>query len=89
MITPPRLFDAKGNFDDAVNLTGLDPKMVALAETVRAESHAVKAAEQTFADANAEVIASEQALKTTRTYHDAHYPPQTFHSLWLETFKGK
>jgi hypothetical protein len=90
MITaPPRLFDAKGNFQENVDLTGLDPKMVTLAETVRTESRAVKAAEQVFADACAELSASEKSVTVTKEYHDAHFPPQTFHDLWRENFGRK
>ncbi len=88
MITaPPRLFADNGIFNENVDLTGLDPKIVALAETVRAESRAVKAAEQVFADACAEVTAAERSVTATKEYHDAHFPPQQFHDLWRETFK--
>jgi hypothetical protein len=88
MLIPPRLFADDGTFNENVDLSELDPAMVALAENVRAESRAVKVAEQTFADACAELAASEKGLTVTKTYHDAHFPPQTFHDLWRETFKG-
>lgn len=83
---PPRIFDSKGNFIEDVDTTGLDATSLALLENVRTESRAVKAAEQAMADAIAEQSAAKSAVKNTTEYHDAHYPPQSFHALWLETF---
>jgi hypothetical protein len=86
MLTPPRLFDAKGVFQENVDTTGLDAAMLALLENVRAEYHATKAAEQNFADACAELSASERGVSNAKEYHDANFRRSSQHDLWIENF---
>jgi hypothetical protein len=85
----PRLFSDKGVFVEPDDVTGLDAPTLALLETVRTAYHATRVADAAMVDAIAELAASEAAVKNTQTYFAAHYPPQTFHSLFLETFGGK
>jgi hypothetical protein len=86
---PPRIFDDKGKFIEPADTSGLDAPLLALLDTVRTEYRATQAAEQAFTDACAEVTASANAVTVTKTYHDAHFPPQSFHELWRENFARK
>lgn len=86
MQAPPRIFDSKGALIPDVDTSGLDASALALLENVRVEYAATKEAELALQDAFTELAASEQAVKDTKEYHDAHFPPQSFHSLWLENF---
>jgi hypothetical protein len=84
-----QIFDSRGVLIENPDTTGLDANALALLATVTREYHATRAAEAALQAAITEQAASELAAKNTRDYCDAHYPPQSFHSLWLETFGTK
>ena len=81
-----QIFDSRGVLIENPDTSGLSDTALALLETVRTEYAATRAAEAALQAAFTEQAASELAVKNTRAYLDAHYPPQSFHSLWLETF---
>jgi hypothetical protein len=84
-VTPlPQLFDKSGALIE-VNMTTMDAPTLARLEAVRAAVRASQEAEQRVVDAVAEVEASARAVKNTKEYHDAHFPPQTAMALIKET----
>ncbi len=86
-MTLPRLFTDKGELID-IDVSSMDVASLARLETLRTAYQANKQAEQTLADANAEVSAALEAVENTETYFNANYPRQQFHDLWKENFGG-
>ncbi len=86
-MTLPRLFTNKGELID-VDTSAMDAPTLGRLETLRNAYQANKQAEQTLADAQAEVSKALEAVANTEAYFDANYPRQQFHDLWKENFGG-
>ncbi len=86
-MTLPRLFTDKGELID-VDVSSMDADTLARLDKLRAAYRANKDAEQTLADALAEVDAALKAVTNTEDYFNAYYPRQQFHDLWKENFAG-
>ena len=86
-MTLPRLFTDKGELID-VDTSAMDAPTLARLDKLRNAYQANKQAEQTLADAQAEVSKALEAVDNTEAYFDANYPRQQFHDLWKENFGG-
>ena len=81
----PRLFSDKGTLI-AIDETKLDPITRGRFDAIRAAYHANLEAAEAVQTALADVDEALAAVRNTEEYSDAHYPKQTFHDLWKETF---
>jgi hypothetical protein len=81
----PRLFNEKGELIN-VDVAGLDAPTRARHTAVVTAYHAHVQAQGALTAAYADVDHAVLAVKNTEEFFDAHWPKQTFHDLWRETF---
>ncbi len=86
-MTLPRLFTDKGVLID-VDTSRIDAPTLARLETLRNAYRANKQAEQTLADAQAEVSAALEAVANTEAYFDANYPANSFTTCGKKTLEA-
>lgn len=83
----PRVFDDNGALI-AIDVTKLPADMAERYRAIVAAYEANKQAESALAGAQAEVTAALTAVRNVTEYHDARWPKQSFHDLWLSNFGG-
>lgn len=81
----PRLFDDKGELIN-VDASKLDPATRARLEAIRSAYAANSEAQTELDAAYNEVTDALATVEQAESFHNAHWPRQTFHDLWLESF---
>jgi hypothetical protein len=85
MTNLPRLFTDKGELI-SVATSEMDGPTRERYAAIDTAYRANKAAQDVLDAAYAEVNDALEGVKNTTAYFDAHWPRQTYHDLWKETF---
>jgi hypothetical protein len=86
--TLPRLFDDKGVLLPDIDTSKMDAPTLERLEAIRAAYRENERAQDELAASNQDVTDALAEIRDAESFHNAHWPRQSFHDLWKENFGG-